>query len=602
VIAAMLLATLFLQAPAGTRTGAIAGQVVDAGTGKPVSAAIVTLAGAGQALQRSGMHGEGFTLKIEVPRVLTGGDGRFHFHGLPAGSFTVLVAKGGYEQGASGRRRPWGVTRPVVLTDAQRSTDVTILLWKSGAIAGRLFDESGEPAVGVQVRALLKSVVNGRPKSAAAAEPVLTDDRGHYRFSLAAPGEYMVVASARQVSVPVSIVTEKRALLPPTGAVRPGGANVIQVGNAFHLLGSGTPIPPPPVADRLMIYPPVFHPSALAPAQATVIALASGEERDAVDVQLQPVPTARVSGTVVSPSGFTAGIILRMMPAGFETVALEQDALAMPADANGTFTFPLVPAGQFSLRFAGPVTSGDTFDSRAFVSWTNVPITVPAADLDGVVVKLRQPLRISGRVDFQGGDPPQITAPRGMSMGITLENIEEALPRNVGGGATWDEGFTLFGYPGGRYLVRVADSPTGWMFKSAVLEGRDVSEEPFDFQRDVTGLVITFTDRWSGLGGSVQGAGAGAATVLVFPTDSQRWINYGSTPRRLKSARATAQGRFSIGSLPPGEYYAIAVPEEQTADWRDPKVLESLSRVATRLTIMDGEHQTIDLSIKEVRQ
>jgi hypothetical protein len=602
VIAPLLLATLFLQAPAGTPNGAIAGQVVDAGTGKPVGAAIVILSGPGRDLQRYGLKGEGFTLKTEVPRVLTGADGRFLFRGLPAGSFTVQAWKSGYEEGASGRRRPWGVTQPVVLTDTQRSTDITILIWKNGAIAGRVFDESGEPAVGVQVRALLKSFVNGRSRFTAAAEPVRTDDRGHYRFSLKAPGEYMIVVSARHISVPVSLVIEKRASVPTTGDVRPGGPNVIQVGNAYHLIGSGTAIPPPPVADRLMIYPPVFHPSALAPAQATVIPLASGEERDAVDVQLQPVPTARVSGTVVSPSGFTTGIILRLLPVGFETVAMEQDALAMPADANGTFTFPVVPAGQFSLRFAGTVSSGETFDSRAFISWTNMPITVPAADLDGVVVNLRQPLRIRGSVEFQGGAPPQITAPRGMSMGITLENLDEVLPRNVGGGATWDEGFTLFGYPGGRYLVRVADSPTGWMFKSAMLDGRDVSEAPFDFQGDVTGLVITFTDRWSGLGGSVQGAGAGGATVLVFPTDSQRWINYGSNPRRLKSVRSTPQATFSIGSLPPGEYYAVAIPDEQTADWRDPKMLESLSRVATHVTIVEGEHRTIDLPLREVKQ
>lgn len=190
---------------------------------------------------------------------------------------------------------------------------------------------------------------------------------------------------------------------------------------------------------------------------------------------------------------------------------------------------------------------------------------------------------------------------------MTLENLDgpfgPGLGSGSGGGATWDgPTFTLFGYTGGRYLVRVGNSPAGWMFKSATLDGRDVSEIPFDFQRDVTDLVITFTDRWSGISGSVQGAAADGASVVVFPIDAQSWTNYGSNPRRLKSARATAQGRFGISSLPPGDYYAVAIPEEQNADWRDPKMLEELARVATRISIGEGEHKTIDLSLKEVRQ
>ena len=55
--------------------------------------------------------------------------------------------------------------------------------------------------------------------------------------------------------------------------------------------------------------------------------------------------------------------------------------------------------------------------------------------------------------------------------------------------------------------------------------------------------------------------------------------------------------------MPPGEYYLIAVPEEQAPpDWRDPKTLEALARLATQVSIGEGEHKTLDLRIKEVRQ
>ena len=140
------------------------------------------------------------------------------------------------------------------------------------------------------------------------------------------------------------------------------------------------------------------------------------------------------------------------------------------------------------------------------------------------------------------------------------------------------------------------------MFKSATLNGVDVSETPLELSRDVTDLAITFTDRWTGLSGVVQGTGAAGATVVVFPADAQTWSQPGSTPRRFKSARADAQGRFGISSLPPGEYFAAAIPDEDAAEWRDPKNLDALARAATRVSIGDGEHRTIDLRVREGRQ
>jgi hypothetical protein len=150
--------------------------------------------------------------------------------------------------------------------------------------------------------------------------------------------------------------------------------------------------------------------------------------------------------------------------------------------------------------------------------------------------------------------------------------------------------------------VRVTNSPSGWLFKAALLDGVDVSLTPFELSRDVADLALVFTDRWSGIGGAVQGAHADRAVVVLFPTDSRAWIDAGANPRRLRSARVDAQGRFAVRSLPPGDYYAVAIPDEQSEDWRDPSMLDALARMATQLTIMEGEHKTVDLPLREVRQ
>jgi hypothetical protein len=605
------------QTPApAPRTGAIAGQVVDAATGKPVGAVIVSISGPGitmRVMSGEGRGSLGSGVNPSVPRVMTGADGRFMFRDLQAGSFTITASKNGYSDGASGRRRHGGTPQPVVITNAQPSATTSMRIWKNGAIGGTVVDEAGEPVVGLQLRALMRTTTGGRRRFVPAGTAATSDDRGNYRFSGLVPGEYLVIASPPPVGMRLSVFGDigrgGRGAGELASMIAVGGTQgALQVGDAVLTLGRGSAIPPPPVGDRLQIYPTTFHPSALVPAQAATVTIASGEERAAVDVQLQPVLTARVSGLVTSPMGPAAMMPLALVPQGGDELPSNLLGGGTVTDATGAFTFPAVPPGQYSVRAAGPVRTGNELSSKGGSYWTAMPVTVSGTDLDGLVMDLRELLRISGRAEFQGSNPPQLTAVRGMGIGVTLESLDgpfAAVPGGASGsgGATWDGStFTLFGYTGGRYVVRVANSPAGWMFKSAMLDGRDVSEAPFDFQRDAADLVITFTDRWSGISGSVQGAGSDGASVVVFPIDAQSWANYGSNPRRLKSARATAQGRFGISSLPPGDYYAVAIPEEHTADWRDPKLLEELARVATRISIGEGEHRTIDLTVKEVRQ
>src|SRR5579862_8156328 len=74
-------------------TGLILGSVVDAATGRPVSGAIVTLQGVGNA-----------------PRAMTNASGQFVFRKLPKGRFGLTATKPGYVEGAYGRRRPGGST------------------------------------------------------------------------------------------------------------------------------------------------------------------------------------------------------------------------------------------------------------------------------------------------------------------------------------------------------------------------------------------------------------------------------------------------------------------------------------------------------------
>jgi hypothetical protein len=135
--------------------------------------------------------------------------------------------------------------------------------------------------------------------------------------------------------------------------------------------------------------------------------------------------------------------------------------------------------------------------------------------------------------------------------------------------------------------------------------GVDVADTPIEVTQDTVGVTITFIDRWSGLSGvarAADGLGDPAATVLLFPANASGWKDYGSNPRRLRSARTTARGEFGIASVPPGEYYVVAIPESQSRDWTQPARLNGIASLATHVTILEGEHRTVDLQTHDLRQ
>ena len=582
------------QVPGAGEQRTITGQVVDAATGRPISAALVTLSLA----------------KVEGLPVLTAADGRFQFRVSPQdASYTLTARKGGYAEGASGRLRIGGTAQPVKVSALTPSVDVRIRMWKLGAITGTLLDEAGEPVVGVQVRALLRTQAFGHRSFSPVSAMMTTDDRGVYRISNLPPGDYVVLTSPPPPSLKSTVFADIARTGRSSGEVSAfagfssllGGASAfLEVGDAWMALGRGAVIPPPPRNGRLQIYPPTFHPSATSPAQAATVTLTSGEERTSIDIQLSPAPTARVSGILVDASGPSGGATLRLVPGGFEDIPGDLVASISSTDASGGFVFAAIPPGQYTLRGRGRVPGAGVLDT----TWLALPLTVSGGDIDGVVATLSPALRVRGRMQYDGGGPQPAYPENGRftSLPFMLEPVGVPPESMTVGAATIEQGAITFGYPPGRYRVRVRNSPQGWMFKSAMLNGVDVSETPFDLTKDVDDLVLNFTDRWSGVSGSVQGAGADSATVIVFTADTQLWQTAGPNSRRFKSARASAGGQFGLSSLPSGDYYVIALREEDAADWRDPATLDLLARAATRVTILDGEHRTMDLQIQGVRR
>jgi len=615
-------------APMEQGTALIVGQAVEANSTRPIGGALVTL----------GLPG------ARPLRVLADGEGRFAFRGLPKGRFNITATKPGYVEGAYGRLRPAGQSLSLELADGERVSNVKVPLWKYGAVAGTLLDESGEPIIGATVRVLKRTISNGRPKLATGPADQ-TDDRGAYRIGMLEPGEYVVVVPMPTPLFLTSGVSPVRLALndmPAVGALGGGGggvtftASVEMSPNGFvtvNTIDSNGTSAGVAADGRPLVYPTVFYPTAASASRATAVTLGSGEERTGLDFVMKAARTMRVSGVVAGPQGPTPNVSVTLVPAEADDLVSPVETATAMTDGVGAFTFPGVPAGSYALhviqspRGGGP--AGETFTystangNATFVTrsivvngsapqpplptdptlWGDGTVSVGNQDVAGLSINLRAGARVNGLVDFSGG-AQRPAADRLSAISVTLEPADaktSAMTSSVRGRVDANGSFSTMGVPPGKYFLRAANAPQGWTFRGATAGGRDVTDTPLEIEsNDVGGVTLTFADQIAELKGTVapaSGAGDPAASVIIFPAEREGWVNYGSNPRRLRSVRADTKGAYTISNIPAGRYYVAAVNERMASDWQDPKFLEALANDATQIQVSDGQKLTQSLKV-----
>jgi hypothetical protein len=158
----------------------------------------------------------------------------------------------------------------------------------------------------------------------------------------------------------------------------------------------------------------------------------------------------------------------------------------------------------------------------------------------------------------------------------------------------------------GRYTLRAVFVQGGWQMKSIDWNGEDHTYTGFDASsgRDFAGVVITLTDKAPRLTGTLTRGTAEAApgaVAIAFPIERDQWTGYGITPPRIRTAVADTAGAYRFSSLPAGEYFLVAVEEEETYGWQDPKFLEQAQARAIRIAIGWGEAKTQHLRVGRVR-
>jgi hypothetical protein len=598
-------------------TGLILGRVIDASTGRPVSGAVVSLNGGPPRVQGPSTPGQPVSPPAAPPQLLVDSEGRFAFRQLTRGSYGLQATKPGYASGAYGRHRPNGPSRSLQLDDGEKVIDVTIKIFKFGSIPGTVTDDVGEPVVGASVRLYRRNLVAGR-RVLSQIGGVNTDDRGVYRMSSLLAGDYYVMLPIVPSSSPAALSTGAAARMNADAtsgylsfsAAPPGtGGRQLSADGAFLLStnsGAGVVTPDPAGGGRWRSYSTQWYPASATAANAQPVSLAVGEERGGIDFGMRYVGTSSVSGQLIGPEGPASQYVLRLIPNDTSEWTGEPEAAVATTDPNGMFQFLTVPAGSYTLQTVRVPQRREDGTGQATeepLAFAMMPIAVGTDDITGIVLTLQEGFRLSGRFEFSGSrarpTPSQFQIP------INVESADGRPPIQSGPPVrpSQDGRFTTASQLPGRYFVRAGGAPGGWMLQSIVVNGVDATETPIELTQNITGVIVTFTDQISDVRGVVKGTAAGddPPAVVVFPADNASWKHFGLNPLRMRRTVASPTGNFSLGSLPAGDYFAAAVPEEFSSEWQDPAYLELLARTAFRFTLTPGERRTLDLSVQDAR-
>ena len=515
------------RTPVATGTGVIRGRVVDADTGEPLRRARVSLTCPETRLSRA------------VPSDI---EGRYEFRELPACRYHLSFSKNFYVMLGFGQRRPFQAGKPIELGDGQVLDKLDMALPRGGVITGRVTDDLGEPAAGMMVTVMRRTVSDGRRQLTPFGMSSETDDLGRFRIAGLPTGTYYVGT------------------------------------RAFFGFGAA--------AEEGFTFAQTYFPGTADTAEAQPVSVRAGQERAGVNIALAASRAVSLSGTAVDSSG---------NPLAMATITLHQSAAGMTtrrsesAQPDGRFTVTNVAPGEYTL--SASARSQNTGD----VESAYTQITAAGVDLDGIVLAVGPGSSVVGRVEFEEGVAPAFS-PTSLSVQLSGPGtIASAVVRS-------DWTFELKNVWPGRNAISVSQLPTGWAVRAVSIGGRETPDGRIEVNPNETlsGVLIVLSNRTSVLSGTVideKGAKASDYTVVVFSEDSARWTR---AARSIATASPDQRGEYKVAGLRPGRYFAIALEYVDQGDEYDPEFLQRWRGRATRVELADGEPVTLDLKLVRI--
>ncbi len=235
-------------------------------------------------------------------------------------------------------------------------------------------------------------------------------------------------------------------------------------------------------------------------------------------------------------------------------------------------------------------------------------LQVTGTDIDGLVIVTGAGGTLRGQVVTDDGSPlppnvdrlsvrPKLLTPGRRLMGTWTS----------GNGRIDKTGTFELKHVFGPLLLYIEGLPGNWTLKNALLDRRDLADEPIDVAHGaaVAGIRAVLTNRPTSLRGRLTDEKLRPAegTIVIFPEDRALWrgsekSTSGAESRRVRAARPDQHGEFSFKGLPAGNYLVATLDYVEEGQWGDPEYLAELGPWALRLTLADGESKAIDLIVR----
>jgi protocatechuate 3,4-dioxygenase beta subunit len=469
-------------------------------------------------------------------------EGRYEFKEVRAGRYTISANKGSYVGLSYGQQRPNDAPKQIAILDNQLVERMDFTLPRGGVMTGRILDEFGEPMADVQVAAQQYQTVQGQRRLVPTGRQGSTNDIGEFRLFGISPGQYYLMATWRSTN--------------------------------------------PMNNQEKIAYAPMYYPGTDNAAQAQRVTLAAGQELTDIVMSLRPMRATRVSGTVVSSDGRPMpGYIMVMSTGGFGF----STSSGGPIRPDGTFTVNGLAPGEYQLRAQSNGMPSD--DSEVGIA----KIVATGDDITDIRIVAAKASTLSGRIVTD----PAIAAALPTTLQLMLTPMEPGtmpmgfMPPRMAGDGT----FELKSGPG-KMRINVFGT-AGWAIRSVRLNGTDITDAGIEFKagEDIAGLEVEMTNKVTAISGLVtnaRGEPVKEYSAIAFSQDREKWKMSG---RYQGMGRPDQDGRFKINSLPPGDYYIVALDKIDPGQISDPDFLESIRTKATAFTIREGETRTMDLRV-----
>lgn len=335
-----------------------------------------------------------------------------------------------------------------------------------------------------------------------------------------------------------------------------------------------------------------FHPDVPTPGDATRVGLIRNGSVTGIDITMQTVSSARVSGRLTVAEGIelrSGGVTLSPESSDGANIGTILGALATP---DGVFTFPSVRPGTYRVRAQASATG---VAGRLFGSFV---VTVEQTDIFSLVLSLSPGALLEGRIELEprGGTP----VPADLSGFIVSAPMADGtLTRGTTSAPTRPDGTFLFDSAPGPRVIRIGALPPPWVLDRVLYRGRDVIDVALNFTQgaSIRELRVILTDQSSRLTGLVTNdAGDPVADRAVVVVSRNPFLRFAGS-RHVQLTYPDLTGRYDIAGLPTGSYLVALVEELYPGELSGRADFDAVASAGKEAVIEAGTTTTLDLKV-----